>query len=497
MVTRAEQVTRGAGWIYFYRWLDRLLAFVSVAVLARLLLPDDFGLVAVAASYVAIVEGLSELDVNRALVQSRDEHRDLYDSAWTLSCLRGVVAALVMVAVAPLAVDERVSAAVLVLAAAPLLTGLSNPRFVMFERELDYSRLALQTLAGRVASLGVTLAVALTYRSYWALVFGILASSAVMLCLSYVLRPYRPRFTFVRWRAILSFSGWMSLANAVTTLSMNTDRIIVARLLGTAETGYYFMAQRVGMMPTAELISPLQRVLFPSFSQIALQPERLRRAVSESVNVLASLSLPAAFGFALVANDFVALVLGERWMAIVPLMIVLVPFLGVRATLSMTQPCVMALGRTELMFRVSFLYALIHLPMFIAGTWLYGLRGAVWSIALAGIAYVGLNAWLLRVTLGIGIGELLARMSRPLLASVVMVSAVLWLRDLVSDVGVSGGGDSAAGSWLRLAVSVAVGVLAFVVTLALSWRAAGRPEGIERRALEMWSRLWGRWFRKA
>ena len=479
MVTKTEQVTRGAAWIYVYRWLDRLISFVSVAVLARLLLPEDFGLVAVAASYVAIVEGLSDFDVNRALVQSRDEDRELYDSAWTLSCVRGVVAAIVMVAVSPLAGDPRVGAAVLVLAVAPFLDGLANPRFVMFERELDYSRLALQTLVARLVSFAVTLGVALTWRSYWALIYGMLASSVVGLVLTYVLRPYRPRLTLKRWRKILSFSGWMSLANLVTTLSMRTDRIIVARLLGVSETGYYFMAQRIGMMPTAELISPLQRVLFPSFSQIALQPERLRRAVSESINVLASLGLPAALGFSLVARDFVPLVLGERWRPIVPLLVVLVPFLGLRAMLSMTQPCVMALGRTELMFRVSWIYALIHLPAFIFGTWRYGLVGAIWSIALAGIVYIGLNAWLLRVTLGIRLGEILGRVSRPLVASVVMVSAVLWLQGLVMPAGAT------SASWVRAAVSVVAGVIIFVGTLGMSWRAAGRPEGIERRVSEL------------
>ncbi len=121
------------------------------------------------------------------------------------------------------------------------------------------------------------------------------------------------------------------------------------------------------MLPTRELISPLQRILFPSFSELAADRDRLRRVVGESINVLGSLSLPAGCGFALVANDFVPLVLGDQWRVIVPLLTVLVPYLGLRATLSMTLPCVMALGETRLLFWVSSLYALVHLPAFIAG----------------------------------------------------------------------------------------------------------------------------------
>lgn len=88
MSDTARRVATGAGWLYGYRWIERLLDFVSIVVLARILAPEDFGLVAIAASFVAIIEGLSAFDVNKALIRTRDEHRSLYDSAWTLSALR-------------------------------------------------------------------------------------------------------------------------------------------------------------------------------------------------------------------------------------------------------------------------------------------------------------------------------------------------------------------------------------------------------------------------
>ena len=329
----SSRITRGAGWIYTYRWLDRLLGFVSVVVVARILSPEDFGLFAIAASYVAILEGLSEFDVNSALIRTRDEHRSLYDSAWTLSVVRGMVSALLMVSVAPFVVDPRVTTALYVLAASPLLTGLSNPRFVMFERDLNYSRLAVLTIAARLVSLSLTLFVAFAYRSYWALVAGMVGHSLTSMLMTYALRPYRPRLSFGRFSDIFAFSGWMSLTTMVTTLSMQTDRIIVGRLLGISDAGSYYMTQRVGVVPTGELVSPLRRILFPSFSEIAQDRPQLRRAVCESIGILGSLSLPAGVGFALVANDFVPLVLGDRWIDIVPLLRILVPFLGFRATL--------------------------------------------------------------------------------------------------------------------------------------------------------------------
>lgn len=473
----AGRVTRGAGWVYGFRWSERLLDFFAIVALARLLAPEDFGLVAIAGSWVTIIEGLSDVDVSKALIQARDERRSLYDTAWTLALVRGVGSAALIALAAPFAADPRISAALYVLAVNPLLRGLSNPRFVMFERDLRYAQLAVVTLAAKVVGVAVTLGVAIAYRSFWALVLGAVAVQAVTTLLSFVLRPFFPRFSMRHLRDILGFSGWMTLATAVTTLSMETDRIIVGRLLGVSEAGIYYMTQRVGVLPTRELVSPLQRVLFPSFSEMTDDPARLRRAARESIGVLASLSLPAAFGFANVADLFVPLVLGEQWAGVVPLLVILVPFLGVRATLSMTLPCVMALGRTRLLFEVSLLYALVHVPVFVAGTMLYGLPGAVNAIVVAGVAYIYLNAWLLRRTLDISLREIGASVARPLIAASLMAAMLSMAarRGVAPDLS----------ALLSLGLQVAVGIVVYGASLFALWRLAGRPPGFERRLLQL------------
>jgi len=480
-----SRIAKGAGWIYAYRWIDRLLAFASVVVVARLLSPVEFGLFAIAASYVAVIEGLAEFDVNSALIRTRDEHRDLYDSAWTLSVARGVVSALVMMAIAPFLGDARIASALYVLALAPLLTGLSNPRFVMFERDLDYSKLAVLTIAARLVSLAATLVVAVMFASYWALICGLLAGSATSLALTYVLMPYRPRFSRARFADIFSFSGWMSLSTMVTTLSMQTDRIIVGRLLGVAEAGSYHMTQAVAVVPTAELAGPIRRVLFPSFSAMVGDLPRLRRGVCESIGILASLGLPAGVGFAFAANDFVPLILGDQWIGIIPLLQVLVPFLAFRSTLSMTLPCVMALGRTRLLFMVVSAYALIHLPMFITGTALFGLPGAIWSIVAAGVFYSYLNALMLKLTLDVSLGEIAVQLRRPVL-SVALMCGVLAIAGYSSLIDIT----STRGSWLSLLMKVILGAATFCAAHYAIWRIEGRPNGVETRLRQVLAE-WG------
>ncbi len=483
MTGTTRRVLTGAGWLYGHRWIERLLDFAAVVVLARMLSPDDFGLVAIAASVVAIVEGLGAFGIDKALIRSREDDRDLYDSAWTLSVLRGLASALVMLAIAEALTDARIAVVIRTLAWVPVFNGLANPRFLTFERDLIYSRFAVLTLSARVASVAATLAVAVTQRSYWALVVGLLVNACATLILSYTLRPYVPRFSFARFHSLFAFSGWLTLTSAVTALSLETDRIIVGRLLGVADAGLYDMTQRVGVLPTRELLSPLQRLLLPAFSQWIDDRTRLRRAVCESINVLASLSLPAAFGFALVAGDFVPLFLGEQWLPIVPLLIVLVPYLGVRATLSMTLPCALAIGDTRMLFHVSSVYALVHVPAFIAGTALFGLPGAIGSIVVAGTLYIYLNVWMLGRLLAIPAREILSQVRRPAVATALMCGAVGGLIGLTSLALMPG-----TGSWASAAAKVTTGCVVLGLSHYGIWRLEGRPPGIERRVVQLLSR---------
>jgi PST family polysaccharide transporter len=477
-----NRLVAGAGWLYGYRWIERVLDFVAVVVLARLLSPGDFGVVAIAASIVTIVEGLSALGVDKALIRSRTDDRATYDSAWTLSVIRGGACALCMLVIAYVLSDARMAAVLAALAPGPILNGIANPRFVVFERDLLYARLAVLTLGARAVSVAATLIAASAGLGYWALVLGQLVNALASSVLSYCLSPYRPRLSFARVGPIFAFSAPLTATSAVTMLSMETDRIIVGRLLGVTDAGLYDMTQRVGVLPTRELLSPLQRILFPAYTQLIDDRPRLRRVVSESIGVLASLGLPAGFGFALVVGDFVPLVLGRQWLATVPLLIVLGPYLGLRSALSMTLPSTLALGETGLLFRVSAAYAVVHVPAFVAGTALFGLPGAIWSIVLAGIYYSYLNVWLLRRTLDISFGEILSQLRRPLAATAVMCGAVAALAAATPLVDVPG-----TGSWRSFAIKLVVGATALGASQYALWRFEGRPAGLERRLAQLLS----------
>jgi PST family polysaccharide transporter len=449
---------RGAGWVNAQRLLERGLSLASLLVLGRLLAPADFGLVAIATGVAWVLEGVTEFEVRGAVIQAREQDRSLHDTAWTLAGLRGLVIALLMLLGSCFCADLRLGETLMVLALCPLLDGLVNPRFALFERDLEFYPSVLLSSSAALISGGVTILSALLLRSHWALVFGLLAGSATRVLLSYTLRPYRPRWALARWRTIWRFGGWMSLATLITALTQRSDRLIVGALLGFDRAGSYYMVQRLALLPTLDLIAPLGRVLFPAFARLAHTPERLRQAVRESLGALATLTLPLACGLAVVADDGLVLVLGERWRPIVPLLVVLLPFLSLRAILLSARTLAMALGQTRFVFVSSAVLGAIQLPLFSLLTWSQGLPGSIGAVVVVGLVAGGLHLWMFRR-----------------LVDLRLMVVALWAMDAGREALLG-----PFGPW-SLVLEVLTGGLLFGVSQWSLWVLAGRPAGIEQR----------------
>lgn len=482
MAETARRITTGAAWVFTTRLAARLISFISILILARLLLPADFGLVAVASAYVAIIEGLSGFDVNKALIRLRDEDRELYDSAWTLSLLRGVLSALIMCATAAFVADymddHRLESIIYVLSLQPLVRGLLNPKLTFFEKNLIFSKQAYVTIGQTICGFSVTVAIAVIYQVYWAIILGTVAASIVHVALSYAVIPYRPRISFARIGEIFSFSGWMSLATIISTLALRLDNFVVGRVLGISETGIYYMTREIGRLPTAELLSPLHQVLFPSFSEFSRDIPQLKRVVFETIGITASIGLPVSVGFALVAADVVPLVLGSRWNEIIPYLEILVPVFGLQAIFSTGTPVVMALGATRNLFINSLIYSSVRLPIFIAATITYGLIGSVWALVIAGTFFCLLQYRLLKVCLGIRLDQISPSILRPAIATAAMFLAILTVNHLTGDA------VRAVGPAFSIATEVIVGGLTYCFVHYAIWRLSGRPAGIELRLIQ-------------
>ena len=348
------RVARGAAWIMGAGLIARALGAINTIVVARLLVPDDIGIVATATITMQLMQGISDIGVSQAVVRFRDAGRRDLDTLFTLSVMRGALIGLLLFAAAPLAAafygDPRMFWAFAGVALFPLMTGFINPRYYEFERELEFSKEFIVTIANRLAGVAASLMIAIFFRTYWAIICGLLASGCVQLVLSYALRPYRPHFGFHSFSKVFGFSGWLAGVGFLAALNNKLDVPLLTRFAGAGGAGVYFLGLHLSELAPGQVAAPVTRALYPGLSQMQSDPARMRAAFLKGVEALGVFAMPAAFGLAFVAEDFTAVVLGENWRAVGPVIALLAPVVGLQSLFFATQAYATALGLTRLVF---------------------------------------------------------------------------------------------------------------------------------------------------
>ena len=466
----------GSAWTVALRWAVRGLGLVNTFVLARLLSPGDFGLVAMAMVVVGLIEVLGETGQRLALIRMPDPTRDDYDSVWTLSILIAVALTLLQWAVSPLAPlyfhSDAAGWLIRLLALRTLVGGFENIGVVAFRKDLRFGADFTFQILQRLATIAVTIGTALWLGDERALVAGILGGRILSVALSFVMHPYRPRWCTRRIRGLLAFSGWMLAVHVAQFVQDKADEFVVGGVAAPAAMGSYAVAADVATAPTIEVVLPVTRALFPVFARISADPQAVRAAYLDVFAASTIISVATGLGMALVAEDFVRLALGPAWQQTVPLVRILAIAGGLYGIMQTGFTVLGAVGHARLAAQLTGTRA----GLTVLALTLAGLFGSVESIAwertaVTGLFIPGMFLALTRV-LPVTLADLAARGWRPLAAAVPMALLVPAVQAAAPD-----------SAWLRLVLAIAAGALAYLGSLLLCWRLAGRPEGLEATAL--------------
>lgn len=462
----------GALLVVSMRWIDRLLGITSTLVLARLLMPADFGIVAMASVVVGLIDVLLDLGVIPMLVQKRDCDDEDFSNGWTVRVIECTVVAALIALTAPLAADfyhdQRVGPVLQLMALGIFISGFENIGVVAFQKDMlflkDFQFFFLRRFTGFVA----TLAFALWLESYWALPLGAVVGRIGGVVVSYAMHPFRPRPTLSRFRHIWSFSQWMLVLNAGEYFAMRLDKFIVGHRADAAVVGTYSLADDISVMPTSELLMPIGRVLFPAFVKVRDRPAELQYAFVLALAVQMMIAVPAAVGLALIAPEAVALLLGERWAGAVPFVQVLALVYGLNAISHGASYLLLSLGRVRILAIAIWLQILVFglgAVTFLADADPLGL--AHWRLAVVSLYALGFVLLIFREVPTLRPREVFAAVWRPVVAAGFMAA-------LLAEFTLAG--------WPLLAAiltRIAAGGVLYSTALLVLWALAGRPRGAE------------------
>ena len=457
------------------QWSVRAIGLVSVVVLARLLQPSDFGIVAIALTASAFIEFFGWIGLRQALLRVREPDRSHYDTAWTIQVGLFLFLALALVAIAPLAASFYGEPAV-----APILWVMSlrlvclafvNIGIVDFEREMQFGRDMRMRLGVRLASLVVSLAAAFVLRNYWALVIGLVAQSVLYTAASYFAHPFRPRLDLSRRAEILGVSLWMFLCTLSELVQQQIERLVLGRIVPSATVGLYSVSKDLSSIFTQEIATALNRVTFVAVSG-SEDSARSTQNVAKVIGGYATVVAPLAAGLVATAPDAVAVLLGPQWSGATPLLRIIAVYTGVQAVYLMVGAVLQASGHARRAAFLNLAGAALSAGAVIGAGMAYRTPGAVALAALCVNSTMLLaGVFLLARNAGASVVSLASNLSRPVLAGALMVAM------LTGPMAAESG--SAA---LNLLWSVPAGAMLYASALALLWFASGRPEGAESEA---------------
>ena len=467
-----KKVVAGTAWMVAARWCMRGIGLVSTIILARLLTPADFGIVAIAMIVVGLVEVFSQTGLAQSLIRHPDPTDDHFNTVFTLQVLTGFIIGAALYLVAPFGADyfddPRVTLVVQILALRTIIQGFENPGIIWFRKNMEFDKDFRYMVWRKFIRFFVVVILAFILRNYWALVLALVSAKIIAVAISYVMHPFRPRFSLSKIADVWSYSIWMLVVHIGHFLNNRIDEIIIGGVINTTSVGYYNVAKDLASSPTQELVVPISRVLFSAYSKMMHATKELSDPFLKSFSSIAIICFATGGGISLVVEDMVLVVLGDQWQASIAPMFWIALSAVVFALSSNMSQLLSVLGKVKTASALSWVRVLGLVP----ALYFAALTGDLENVSIGRfIVLTGLFLPTIPIfshATGIAWHRIILCLWRPALAFAVMALAV-WPID----------GFLLEPSALRLLTKVSIGAIAYSGTIYALWVGTGRPDGLE------------------
>lgn len=476
-------MAKGATWMVGFKLLEKSIGLISTVILARILIPEDFGLVAMAMIVVAFIELMRAFNFDIVLIQNQQATKDHYNTVWSLNVIAAIFIAALMVASAPVVVsfysDPRLESIMYVLAAGVAFSGFENVGVVAFRKELTFHKEFAYLLGKKLIGFFTSISLALYMGNYWALIGGMVATRLGVVLLSYIVHNYRPRFCLTKGRELFGFSYWLLINNTLFFANSKAPEIIIGKLLGSSSLGIYSIAYEISNIPTTEMVAPINRAVFPGYSKLSNSLEDLRESYLNTIAYIATLALPAALGLAAISPVFIPVVLGDKWEQAIPIMQIIAIAGAFSALQTNSGSVYLALGKPKLLSLITIFRISIFIPTVYIFCERDGLQGIAWATLLLAMIMAPIGIYVLKNVIELKIKSFISSIIRPATASIIMALIIHHTIKYSSQYAHQNN------SLLWLVFCIFLGAILYGSTLLFFWYISGKPEGPEKTILKL------------
>jgi len=432
------KVVHSLKWMTFTKFLAQLLRWTVTFIVIRLLMPEDYGIYAMADVVMYFFALFSGAGLASALIQARNFSKIQMRQVLGLLILINLTLTLAVILLAPWIADfyqeERIIPVLYALLIGFLTVTIETLPTAMLEREMRFKTLSLIELAAATISAVVTLLLALSGYGVWSLVFGHLSELVMRAGLKFAAHPVMllPQFKFGESIHLITFGGIKTLTFLAWFALVSVDTIIGGRLWDTETLGIYAVALQLSYIPMNKLVPLVKQVAFPAYAKIHQTDSNIAPYIMKANGLILIMAFPIFFGFAATASSLVPLLLGEKWLAVVlpaSLIPLILPF---RASQELMDPAFEASGRPLDALKNWLIVFSILAPMLYIGA-LYGeIAGMCWAWVIGIPVTYLITSWRAIKYLRLSVRPYVSAVLRPLAAAAVMFAAIHLLRYLTA-----------------------------------------------------------------
>ena len=451
---------RAARWAFLSSTGSRIVTLIGLTLLARLLAPQEFGLLAFAMAYIVYVETIGDLGSGTALIYWPDRREDAAQVTFLINVAAGVFWCATTLLIAPLVADffnaPQGTPLVRTLAFGFLIRYLGNTHDALTRKDLRFQARALPELA--MATVKAVVALLFAWRGFgaWSLVWGHLAGLTASTIFFWIITPWRPKWRFPRdlFKPMLAYGRGIIFVNVLGAVQDQTDLAMIGRWLGLTALGLYQLAGKLPEATVMVIVRVASRVLLPAFSRVSASGEHPREAYLGAARYIGAVTLPIVTGLAILAEPFVLTLFGAQWIGAAPIVTALAILAGVRALGTHPGDVLKATGRVGTLARIEVCRAIVIVIVVLIAA-----RFSAVAVA-ASLAIVDGGAMVIALALtaraiGVTSGELLRAYAPSAIAAAAMAAVLLAWQRLGPDVS----------PMLDLMVAVPLGALVYIGTV--------------------------------
>lgn len=424
-----KRATHSMGWNYLSFGASKAVNLITLSILAHLLAPDSFGLVALAVLTMDYLTVLSDLGLGAALIQRRQNVEQAAGTAFILNVSANGVLTLLLIAISPLIAsffhEPRVIPVLSALSFTLLLNSAGSVHNVLLQRQLEFKKKLVPDLGASLVKAILSIGMALAGFGVWSLVAGQLVAAAVTTILLWAVIPWRPNLAWQPALAKELFRYGVSImgSNALSAWEDSFDYLIIGRFYNTTALGVYTIAYRLPETLVITTLWIMTSVLFPTFSALQDAREQLRQSFLLTVRYVELLVTPICLGMIIAADPIIRVAFGEQWIGAVPILRVLALYAWVMSIGFHAGDVYKASGRPDILIKTSFPIFVLRLVALWIGA-RYSLVGvAVAHLFVEAIAAI-VRMVIMRRMIGVTLLQLVREM-RALIAAAALAALAL------------------------------------------------------------------------